>query len=132
MKQKALSKLNINTKRKGIVLLCIYAVLFASLVSYSTADSCINVTSNTEIKNVLGAFGAVIADLLYQYLGVAVFTLLPFAFYLSFRYVKRQPPRFITFKWIYTVFVMILLSVLLGFIAKYQYVLTIPLGGRIG
>ena len=132
MRREALSALGVKTKRKGVVLLLFSTILLTSLLSYSSSDNCINVVSDLPTKNLLGSFGAIIADILYQYFGFAIFTCFPFIFYLSFTYITKRKPRFLIFKIIYTFILTLCITFLLGCITKYQYLFTISLGGRIG
>lgn len=63
----------------GVVLLAAGAALLALLLSYSPGDPSLNIASGYAPKNLLGAPGAVVADLLLQTIGVvAVFPALTF------------------------------------------------------
>jgi len=132
MGQRALTTIGVNTKRKGYLFLFLSLILSISLLSYSQQDNCLNVVGSIKTHNLLGSFGAIIADLFYQYFGFAILLLLPFLFYISIKYIIKKPSRFIVFKLIYTIISILSLCFLLGCITKYQYILTIPLGGRIG
>src|SRR5690606_26549637 len=70
---------------RGGVLAIVATLLLAALVSWNPADPSLNVAAPGEPGNWVGANGAVLADLLYQSLGVAAWpaVLLMLAFGLS-------------------------------------------------
>ncbi len=51
------------------IILCLVTIL--SLVSYDALDNCLNVSSNRQVENFLGQFGAYISDILLQIFGYA-------------------------------------------------------------
>ncbi len=57
----------------GIFLICISALIFLSLISYSPEDPNFIFTENTEIKNILGFRGSYISDLFFQSIGLIAF-----------------------------------------------------------
>ena len=132
MKQILQSTKSTKIRRKGVVLLTTTLILLVSLLSYSPADSCLHVVSDTKTKNLFGGFGAVISDMCYQYFGVSIFAFFPFLFYLSYRFLIKKKPRFITFKLLFTIIMVLGIDFILSCITKYQYSFTISLSGRIG
>ena len=132
MRGKTLATLGIKTKNRGIIMLLLTSSFFLSLVSYSSSDDCLNVVNNVATRNLLGSFGAIIADVMYQYLGLAVFLPFPFLIYLSYKYISKTPVKFAAFKIFYTLIALICVSFILGAISRYQYSFKIPLGGVIG
>lgn len=119
-------------RRKGFLLLILTTILLISLFSYSSSDNCLHVISDTETKNLLGNFGAIIADICYQYVGISIFCIFPFLFHLIYRYVFKKKPRFILCKIIATIIMLLSVDFILSCITNYQYSFAIPLSGRIG
>ena len=132
MKQKVFNVFDGSIKKKGIILFIIIALVLSSLLSYSSSDNCLNVVGNVKTKNFLGSFGAIISDILYQYLGFSVFCFFPFYLYLSYNFFFKKQLRFIGFKIVCTFIFTLCVSFIFGFTMKYQYYFSIPLGGKIG
>ena len=132
MVKDVLATIGKSTRKKGILLLVGTIICLLSLLTYSSSDGCVNVVSSSVSKNLLGKFGAIFSDLLYQCFGFSIFFCFPFLFYLSVRYFIKQPPKFITFKLFYTIIATMCLCFLLGCLKKYQYIFAIPLAGKIG
>lgn len=64
----------------GLVLLCASLLLLISLISYSPEDPNFIFPENAEIKNLLGAKGSYVSDILYQSLGL-ISLLVPISFF---------------------------------------------------
>ena len=132
MKPKTSLTLNIYTKKKGIILLACTTILVSLLATYSSSDACLNVASSIPIHNIFGKFGAIMADLLYQNFGLAIFAVFPFMLYLSIRWFFRRPPRFVLFKTLYTILLVPCLCLLFSLITNHQLFSMMPCGGRVG
>lgn len=79
-KKKEISKTNIFIKKIcGVALIVFVIALCVSLITYNAHDTCINQKNNSEINNLLGAFGANLADLVLCSFGFA-FILFSFSF----------------------------------------------------
>ena len=63
----------------GIILLGFSILLFVSLISYSPEDPNFIFPENAEIKNLLGAKGSYVSDILYQSIGL-ISLLVPISF----------------------------------------------------
>ena len=57
----------------SICKIIIAIAIFLSLISYNNFDSCLNVSSDQAIQNILGIYGSYIADILLQTFGYASF-----------------------------------------------------------
>ena len=64
----------------GLSTLCLSILLLASLISYSPEDPNFIFPENTEIKNLLGAKGSYVSDILYQSIGL-ISLLIPISFF---------------------------------------------------
>jgi len=64
----------------GLATLCLSILLLASLISYSPEDPNFIFPENTEIKNLLGAKGSYVSDILYQSIGL-ISLLVPISFF---------------------------------------------------
>ena len=54
----------------GLALLCLSILLLASLISYTPEDPNFIFPDNAEIKNLLGAKGSYVSDILFQSIGL--------------------------------------------------------------
>ncbi len=64
----------------GLALLCLSLLLLTSLISYSPEDPNFIFPENAEIKNLLGAKGSYVSDILYQSVGL-ISLLVPISFF---------------------------------------------------
>ena len=129
---KLIDKLDKNTRLKGYLLLFLFLFTTASLLSYHSSDACLNVVSNDPVKNVCGRLGAIWADILLQYFGAAACLALPFGFYISYRMLKKAPPKFIRFKFFCTLIAILALATVLGSFSRFNFKYPFLLGGAFG
>ena len=129
---KLIDKLDKNTRLKGVLLLLASLFTTVSLFSYHSSDACLNVVSNDPVKNVCGRLGAIWADILLQYFGAAACLALPFGFYISYRMLKKAPPKFIRFKFFCTLIAILALAIVLGSFSRFNFKYPFLLGGAFG
>mgnify|MGYP000680820917 CR=1 FL=1 len=73
----------------GIILMAAGLSLALILFSYHASDPSLNRVSNIDIENWFGAYGAVIADLLYQFAGYGAWGVIPGLMSLGWRYIRH-------------------------------------------
>ena len=127
-----IDKLDKNTRLKGFLLFFAFLFTIISLVSYHSSDACLNVVNNDPVKNLFGKVGAIWADILLQYFGVAACLALPFGFYISYRLIRKTPPKFIRFKFFCTLMAVLALAVVLGSFSRFNFKYPFLLGGAFG
>ena len=96
MDSQVLSKLNSFTKKRlyeiaGILLIALNLFLIASIFTYSPSDpNFIYTPENTEIKNIGGFFGSVIADFFLQAIGLISLLLIITLLCWSYKLLKKH------------------------------------------
>jgi len=115
-----------------IILLAVFLTLMA-LVSWSVNDPSLSYSVDEEAKNWLGTFGAIIADLLFQFFGLAAFVLLlPPAFW-AWQLIKNQMLSLITLRFISWLSLAIITAGFFSFLTiPLSWPLPTGLGGLIG
>ncbi len=75
VEKKQISKTNYSHTNEivAVVLLAFAVLLFLSLVTYSPTDWSLNTSSTEKTRNWIGVAGAVVADLLFQLIGIAAY-----------------------------------------------------------
>ena len=73
----------------GIILMAAGLSLALILFSYHASDPSLNRVGNIDIENWFGAYGAVIADLLYQFAGYGAWGIIPGLTALGWRYMRH-------------------------------------------
>ncbi|MAA76435.1 MAG: cell division protein FtsK [Rhodobiaceae bacterium] len=73
----------------GIILMAVGLSLALVLFSYHASDPSLNRVGNIDIENWLGSYGAVIADLLYQFAGYGSWGVIPGVAALGWRYLRH-------------------------------------------
>lgn len=129
---KLIDKLDKNTRLKGALFLLASLFTMVSLVSYHSSDACLNVVSNDPVKNLCGRLGAIWADILLQYFGAAACLALPFGFYISYRMLRKTPPKFMSFKFWCTLIAVLALATILGSFSRFNFKYPFLLGGAFG
>lgn len=129
---KLIDKLDKNTRLKGVLLLLASLFTTISLFSYHSSDACLNVVSNDPVKNVCGRLGAIWADILLQYFGAATCLALPFGFYISYRMLRKTPPKFVRFKFFCTLIAVLAFATVLGSFSRFNFKYSFLLGGAFG
>jgi hypothetical protein len=106
-----------------------------SIASYSPLDRCINVASNQPTKNICGAYGAVVADLMFQFFGISswLFFLFPLSWsIIMFRNKKFEDFFFFGRRFASMIIATISLSGAVAFARSYNFAMKMILGGYIG
>ncbi len=73
----------------GIILMAAGLSFALILFSYHASDPSLNRVGNIDIENWFGAYGAVIADLLYQFAGYGAWGIIPGLTALGWRYMRH-------------------------------------------
>ncbi len=117
----------------GFSLLALIAIILLSLASWSVGDPSLSYATNGESKNLLGDFGASIADIAFQFFGLtALFILIPPTFW-SWNLIKQNPMKRPSLQIISWISAIIVLSGLFAFIAPPKtWPLPSGLGGLLG
>ena len=87
----------------GIILMAASLSLTLILFSYHASDPSLNRVGNIDIENWFGAYGAVVADLLYQFAGYGAWGIIPGIAALGWRYMRHASvarPIFKFFLWV--------------------------------
>ena len=94
----------------GIILMAAGLSLALILFSYHASDPSLNRVGNIDIENWFGAYGAVIADLLYQFAGYGAWGVIPGLTALGWRYMRHASVASPILKFFFWVGGIILLS----------------------
>ncbi|MEC7184695.1 MAG: DNA translocase FtsK 4TM domain-containing protein, partial [Pseudomonadota bacterium] len=94
----------------GIILMAAGLSLALILFSYHASDPSLNRVGNIDIENWFGAYGAVIADLLYQFAGYGAWGIIPGLTALGWRYMRHASVASPILKFFFWVGGIILLS----------------------
>ncbi len=124
-------ELNINTKKKGITLMCFAIFTLLSLITFNPNDACFNVVSDTKTKNIFGLIGAYYADILIQIFGLSIYLVFPLLFYVSINFIIKRKIKYIYYKTTNTIISMVLFSWLLAYIPVHKAT-TFNISGVIG
>ena len=95
----------------GIILMAAGLSLAFILFSYHASDPSLNRVGNIDIENWFGAYGAVIADLLYQFAGYGAWGVIPGLTALGWRYMRHASVASPILKFFFWVGGIILLSI---------------------
>ncbi|KAF8818299.1 DNA translocase FtsK [Rickettsia endosymbiont of Cardiosporidium cionae] len=122
----------------SLILLFLSLAVITSLYSYNPSDNSLDVSTNNITQNLLGIFGAYIADILYQLFGLAAFILPILLAITSYRILFCNTIKVSTLRLISIIILMIFLSFILGryshIFTKYFNIKSLPSGneGAIG
>ena len=94
----------------GIILMAVGLSLALVLFSYHASDPSLNRVGNIDVENWFGSYGAVIADLLYQFAGYGSWGVIPGVAALGWRYMRHASAARPILKFFLWLFGIILLS----------------------
>jgi len=124
---------SIPAKIMGIIILLGVFLTLMALASWSVNDPSLSYSVDEEAKNWLGTFGAIIADLLFQFFGLAAFVLLLPPTFWAWRLIKNQMLSLIALRFISWVALAIIAAGFFSFLTiPLSWPLPTGLGGLIG
>jgi DNA segregation ATPase FtsK/SpoIIIE, S-DNA-T family len=118
----------------GMLLMLVSLLLFLALASYHTADPSFNTSSYlTAPRNWVGLFGAYLADLLLQWLGLTAFLLPVWMGAVGWTWMRSRPGGSPILRWMGTLLTLAFLPAVFGMLPwHWRWLHAVPVEGVIG
>jgi S-DNA-T family DNA segregation ATPase FtsK/SpoIIIE len=119
-------------RRYGFATIIVSLFTTISLISYSSSDACINVINNEPIINIMGKYGAIVADIIIQSLGFSSYIAVVLGFYFGFIIIYDGYLKYLLLKLISSILLLSVTSFIFGSFTKYNFKFEMLPGGYLG